>query len=112
MDELRPDLASHMSITNISGRLDDNSPPSTSDQARTSLDQKNGFPASSNLSKSQSSVGNSPFESMGTETERKDQIQVNMSLMVTYEDMDVEQGQNSTAGMVGNTTEIHRSSRT
>ncbi|PQE21956.1 integral membrane protein [Rutstroemia sp. NJR-2017a WRK4] len=112
MDELRPDLASHMSTTNISGRLDDTSPPSTSDQARTSLEQKNGFRASSNLSKSQSSVGNSPFDSMGTETERKDQIQVNMSLMVTYEDMDVELGQNSTAGMVGNTTEIHRSSRT
>jgi hypothetical protein len=109
MDELRPDLVSHMSVTNISGRLDDNSPPSTSDHARTSLDQKNGFRASSNLSKSQSSGGKSPFDSIFTETGKKDQIQVNMSLMVTYEDVDVEQSQKSTAGIVGNTTEINRS---
>ncbi|KAM3074472.1 hypothetical protein ACMFMG_002725 [Clarireedia jacksonii] len=111
MDELHPDLASHTSVTNISGRPDDNSPPSTSDNVRASIDQKNGFQASSNLSKSQPSYGESPFGSGGVETQKKGQIQVNMSLMVSYEDTDVEQqAQNSKAWKLGNITESNRSS--
>jgi hypothetical protein len=95
LDELRPDLLPNTTVTTITCRQYDDSPPSTSGHPRTgSLDQENSVKVTSVLSKSQPSFPLWQSESYSRETEQADLIRVDMSLMVTYEDKDREKIQN------------------
>ncbi|PQE19317.1 integral membrane protein [Rutstroemia sp. NJR-2017a BVV2] len=87
MDELRPDLPLHATVTTVTGRQDDYSPPSTSGRPRTrSLDQKNNVKVTLVLSDSQSGFPTSQAESLSKETKKEGFIHVDVDLKITYED--------------------------
>jgi hypothetical protein len=89
MDELRPGLPLHGTVTTVTGRHDDESPPSTSSRPRTgSMDQKNNVKVNLVLAESESEFPTSQAKSFDKETKREGFIHVDIGLKITYEDID------------------------
>ncbi|PQE26538.1 integral membrane protein [Rutstroemia sp. NJR-2017a BBW] len=89
MDELRPDVPLHATVTTVTGRHDDESPPSTSSRPRTgSMDQKNNVKVNLVLAESESGFPTSQAKSLSKETKKEGFIHVDIGVKITYEDTD------------------------